>query len=98
MVLQSGELIEGLFKDNMISDGRMIQRDGAVYHGSWKDGVKDGQGTQTDSIGRRYTGQWKAGLMDGKGETELPGNRKHIGEYRKGKKQGPGRVVWLDGR
>ena len=61
----------------MLSVGRMIEKDGTVYEGSWKDDLKDGdgvgkkhgQGTQISKDGRSYTGQWKDGLMDGHGET-----------------------------
>ena len=56
MVLKTGELIEGLFKENMISVGRMIERDGTVYEGSWKDDLKDGDGVEIYPNGNGYNG------------------------------------------
>jgi len=45
----------------------MTYASGEVYHGSWKGGVREGQGTMYYANGDLYTGQWVAGRKQGVG-------------------------------
>jgi len=41
--------------------------DGQVYEGEWRDGKRNGKGTNTWPDGNKYEGDWKDDKVEGKG-------------------------------
>ena len=91
--------------------GREYDKDGetALYSGDWKNGEREGFGTEYYDGYALYTGEWKNGMRNGKGK-EMNENGKVVfmGEWKNGKRNGMGkemddkeRVVrsgkWVDG-
>ena len=48
------------------------------YIGEWKDGSRNGKGTQTWPDGSKYEGEWKNDTFHGKGNCETYANGKSI--------------------
>merc|ERR1740117_426456 len=64
--------------------GVMEWRDGAKYVGTFKAGLREGEGTLTWPDGRTYKGQWSRGKQDGVGiKVDCDGVEKH-GKWRNG--------------
>ena len=68
-----------------------------VYEGEWKDGKKDGQGTDT-FFGKKYVGEHKDGRKNGQGTETYPDGRKYVGKWKNGKYNGHGIFIFPDGR
>ncbi len=75
--------------------GILIEPNGSKYVGSWKDGLKNGQGTFTSLFtyknvqgtftslyGSKYVGEWKNGKKDGQGTITWPDGEKYEGEWK----------------
>ena len=60
--MESGFVREGKGKE-FANGSRM-----AIYSGDWKNGKREGMGTEYKGFKSVYTGEWKDGLRDGKGE------------------------------
>ena len=60
--MENGFVREGKGKE-FVNGGRM-----AVYYGEWKNGKRDGQGTEYKRFNPVYRGGWKDGKRGGKGE------------------------------
>ena len=82
------------FKRN--GDGKEFDVDGetALYSGDWKNGKRDGMGTEMKGLKSVYTGEWKNGMRNGKGEEmDANGNVVYEGEWCNGKRNGVGEVL-----
>ena len=57
--------------------------------GEWKDGKRNGQGTETLPDGAKYIGEWKNGKSNGQGTFTFGKGKydgeKSVGEYKDGK-------------
>ncbi|KAK8801638.1 hypothetical protein WA588_005924, partial [Blastocystis sp. NMH] len=95
------------FKRN--GDGKEFDVDGetALYSGDWKNGKRDGMGTEMKGLKSVYTGEWKNGMRNGKGEEmDESGRVVYEGEWWNGKRNGMGEVLkgtrwmghWKDGK
>jgi len=66
------DVLEGEFhineKGTLITKGKLTYRDGEVYKGDFKSGIRDGKGIMTYSNGDTYKGDWKLEKRVGKGE------------------------------
>ena len=57
---------------------------GGKYVGEFKDGLPNGQGTETFSNGEKYIGEFKDGKFHGQG-TKTWSDGMYVGKYRDGK-------------
>ena len=55
------------------------------YIGEYKDGKRNGQGTETFPNGNKYVGEFKDGKRNGQGTTTLPNGDKFVGGWKEGK-------------
>ena len=92
----AGDVSSG-FKRN--GEGKEFDVDGetALYSGDWKNGKRDGMGTEMKGLKSVYTGEWKNGMRNGKGE-EMDENGRvvFVGEWKDGK--GKGKEMDADGK
>ena len=90
-----GDMKSG-FKRN--GEGKEFDVDGetALYSGDWKNGKRDGMGTEMKGLKSVYTGEWKNGMRNGKGkEMDESGRVVFVGEWKDGK--GKGKEMDADG-
>ena len=83
-----GDMSSG-FKRN--GDGKEFDVDGetALYSGDWKNGERNGMGTEMKGLKSVYTGEWKNGMRNGKGkEMDESGRVVFVGEWKDGKGKG----------
>ena len=90
-----GEWLSGKRNGN----GRLVDPEGCVYLGAWKDDEQTGYGTFENLVkGYRYEGGWLNKNYNGKGsETFDKIGSRYIGTFVNGKKQGQGRFEFSDG-
>jgi hypothetical protein len=95
VVVYDGELTHG-----GEPDGRGVQYmpnttgTGNYYFGDWKDGKKEGKGTQLLPSGLYYVGDFKENMFHGKGSVLYPNKTFYRGQFINGVAQGFG--VWRD--
>lgn len=68
MRFANGEIYKGMWENNKFNGvGRYFYQDGSVFHGTFRDNMRDGSGIM---IGKActYKGQWKNDMMNGKGQ------------------------------
>ena len=70
---------------------------GREYYGSYKNGYKEGWGTQTYSNLTKYVGEWKRGKRQGKGTLTYGDGTKYQGEWNKDKMHGQGTYTYPNG-
>jgi hypothetical protein len=80
--------------------GTFISSDGDKYVGNWKDGSKNGYGTETYSLdgSEKYVGNWKNGFYSGYGTYTWSDGSKHVGKWKSGSMNGYGTKTYSDGR
>ena len=76
----------------MSGHGKYISREeiGKIYEGDWKDGKREGKGTEIKADGERYSGAWKNNVQEGVGELRWPTGKWREGLWSRGR-----RVKWL---
>jgi hypothetical protein len=66
------DILEGVFDVNehgsIIINGKLTYRDGEIYEGDFKSGLRDGKGKMTYANGDTYKGNWKLERRVGEGE------------------------------
>lgn len=67
------------------------------YKGSWKDGVREGEGVANYAGNKRYRGTFANGLPNGTGYGTLPDGTRYYGLFVDGKPEGQGAVTQPDG-
>jgi len=80
--------------------GSLTHPDGRKYVGEWKDGRKNGQGTETETWsvdGDKYEGEFKDGKRHGQGTYTSSYVGKYEGEYKEGEFHGQGKRTYLNG-
>ena len=80
---------KGDVKNGFVRDGDGTEYDGgsrmAVYSGQWKNGKRNGLGTEYKQGRSVYSGEWKNGKRNGKGkEMDRSGKVVYSGKWRKG--------------
>ena len=97
-------IYEGAFKGNVENGfvregkGRAYAKGGKMveYLGDWKNGKRNGVGTEYRGLIALYIGEWKNGMKDGKGkEMDENGRVVFVGEWKDGK--GKGKEMDADG-
>ena len=58
---------------------------GGVYKGTFRGGLRHGQGTYTLPDGYEYTGAWVDGEIEGRGVARFPNGSIYEGEFARGK-------------
>lgn len=76
--------------------GKYVYAGIGTYEGSFKDGVRSGQGTFKWNEGHIYTGSWAADKMNGRGTITFSDGRKFDGVYKDGVRM-VGNFIWVDG-
>ena len=77
--------------------GKIINQDGEMYWGEWKDGEMHGKGTYTYPDGSKYVGEFKDGKEHGEGTYTLPDGLQYEGGWKDGKIHGKGIFTYPDG-
>ena len=91
-----GDIENGFVRDGkgkeFVNGGKTV-----VYLGEWKNGKREGVGTEYKGMTAVYIGEWKNGKRDGKGkEMDENGRVVYEGEWREGKWNGRGEE-WRNG-
>ena len=83
-----GDMMKGFIREGEGSEYGIDGED-ALYYGGWKNGKRDGYGSEFKEMNPVYIGEWKNGLRDGAGE-ELNENGEVVrsGIWMKGKYAG----------
>ena len=87
-----GDVKRGFVREG---EGTEYRRDGksAWYVGEWKNGYREGYGSEYNESNPVYVGEWRNGTRHGKG-TEYKGpNPVYIGEWKNGMKHGMGKEL-----
>ena len=71
---------------------------GYKYVGEWKNGMRDGKGTETYADGYKYVGEWKYGNRDGQGTETYADGYKYVGEFKSNKRNGQGTAILVNGK
>ena len=69
----------------------------AKYVGEIKNGLPNGQGTQTWNNGAKYVGEWKNGLRHGKGSFTFEDGERYEGSWISGDPDGHGTIISQNG-
>lgn len=83
----SGDCIKG---DCANGQGSYTYRDGSMYEGDWKNGMRNGRGSYTCPSGSMYAGQWKNDRFDGQGIYTYPDGSMYEGQWKNNKRTGQG--------
>ena len=75
-----------------------IPEDKLIYVGEFKDGQREGQGTETSTNRSVYKGEWKNDMRNGQGTLYVGEDKFYEGEWKDGKMNGQGTLIWDDGR
>ena len=90
--VENGFMREGTGKE-YAKGGRIVE-----YYGDWKNGKRNGIGTEYRGLRVLYIGEWKNGMKDGKGkEMDENGKMVYNGKWRDGKRSGMGEE-WTNGK
>eukprot|EP00917_Polyrhabdina_sp_WS-2016_P000343 GHVP01000731.1.p1 GENE.GHVP01000731.1~~GHVP01000731.1.p1 ORF type:complete len:2861 (-),score=520.34 GHVP01000731.1:173-8755(-) len=91
-----GEMVNGVPE----GEGRIVFNDGAEYRGGFKDGLRSGQGVQTDTDGKSaVSGTWEKDFPNGRvSAMENPDGSKYSGDVTKGQRSGMGELFGKDGK
>ena len=88
---------EGNIKRGFVRNGEGTQYgdDGksVLYAGEWKNGKREGYGSEYNESNPVYIGGWKNGLRHGKGSEYNGSNPIYIGEWKNGRRDGTGKEL-----
>jgi hypothetical protein len=85
------------YQGDLEGRGTLIFKDGARYDGEFKNGKRNGCGTNTEANSSTYMGQFKNDQFNGIGLLSLSDGARYIGEFRNKRCQGQGTFVPPDG-
>lgn len=78
-------------------EGELRYKNGSVYQGMWKKGMKWGDGKMTYASGNYYEGQWENNKRNGQGIMNwITSNEKYTGHWKDNFQSGFGTHIWLD--
>ena len=86
----------GEWKRGKMANGRMAFN-GNVYHGTFKGGLKSGEGNQISSFGDTFTGQWLSDRPHGTGTMKDAVGNEYVGAFDCGVKCGQGTMKYANG-
>ena len=70
--------------------GKVTTKEGDIYEGMFKNGLKHGTGVEKFIEGGAYIGNYRDGLPDGHGKLKDKDGTVYIGQFKAGKKHGVG--------
>jgi hypothetical protein len=84
------DVLEGDFhiseEGTLITNGKLTYRDGEIYEGDFKSGIRDGKGKMTYENGDTYEGNWRLEEREGKGELRTKdGTLLYKGDWKRNK-------------
>lgn len=88
----TGNLVNGWLN----GQGKM-ERDGAVWEGTWDNGQLHGKGTFIGVTGNRYEGDFVHGIMHGEGKYTYDDGSSYSGTWVNGQRHGFGTYNWPNG-
>ena len=95
--LSDGSIYKGFFHRNkMEGRGRIVNINGFVYEGEFKNGKSNGYGKYIALDGTSYKGTWLDDKQSGTGTEIYPDGSSYNGNFKKGKKNGFGKLVFKD--
>ena len=95
--LPDGSIYKGFFCNNkMEGRGRIININGFVYEGEFKNGHSNGYGKYIALDGTTYKGTWLNDKQNGIGNEIYPDGSFYSGNFKNGKKNGNGKLVFKD--
>ena len=95
--LSDGSIYKGFFHNNkMEGRGRIVNINGFVYEGEFKNGQSNGYGKYIALDGTTYKGTWLDDKQSGTGNEVYPDGSFYNGNFRNGKKNGFGKLVFKD--
>ncbi|WP_416668431.1 MORN repeat-containing protein [Egbenema bharatensis] len=99
-VFPDGTRYYGAMAEQQPADGRgiLVFPSGNRYDGEFRDGQRNGCGTQTNANGRQYIGEFQADQFQGQGMWILENGDRYIGTFRDNRCHGEGVFVFADGR
>ena len=71
---------------------------GYKYVGEWKNGMRDGKGTETFADGYKYVGELKYNKRNGQGTETYPDGWTYTGEFKDDKRNGQGTATLVNGK
>jgi hypothetical protein len=95
--LADGSIYKGFFHNNkMEGRGRIININGFIYEGEFKNGQSNGYGKYIALDGTTYKGTWLDDRQSGTGNEVYPDGSFYNGSFKEGKKNGFGKLVFKD--
>ena len=95
--LADGSIYKGFFHNNrMEGRGRIVNINGFVYEGEFKNGHSNGYGKYIALDGTTYKGTWLNDKQNGVGIEVYPDGSFYNGKFKDGKKNGNGKLVFKD--
>jgi hypothetical protein len=77
--------------------GTLTFPDREKYVGEWRDGKRNGQGTNIYASGEKYVGEWRDDKRSGQGTNIYASGETYVGEYKDSKKNGQGTYTFANG-
>ena len=97
----SGESATIKINDTSLDEGMQIRTEnyanGDSYTGSFKDGLRHGEGTYTVANGLVYVGEFENGLRNGEGTYTFANGNEYVGEFKNGVRNGEGVFTFANG-
>ena len=95
--LSDGSIYKGFFRNNkMDGRGRIVNINGFIYEGEFKNGHSNGYGKYVALDGTTYKGTWLNDKQNGIGNEIYPDGSFYNGNFKDGKKNGNGKLIFKD--
>ena len=95
--LSDGSIYKGFFRNNkMDGRGRIVNINGFIYEGEFKNGYSNGYGKYVALDGTTYKGTWLNDKQNGMGNEIYPDGSFYNGNFKDGKKNGNGKLIFKD--
>ena len=93
----SGNKFYGKFQEGVPSVGIMLDSDGTILRGTFKDGLLKGEGMVQWANGDIYEGDFQEGVRTGRGIIKRANGSIYEGDFVNGIREGKGKQTWSDG-
>ena len=93
----SGNQFYGKFQEGVPSIGIMLDSDGTIFRGTFKDGLLKGEGMVQWANGDIYEGDFQEGVRTGRGIIKWADGDIYEGDFQEGVRTGRGIIKWANG-
>jgi MORN repeat protein len=93
----SGNQFYGKFQEGVPSIGIMLDSDGTIFRGTFKDGLLKGEGMVQWANGDIYEGDFQEGVRTGRGIIKWANGDIYEGDFQEGVRTGRGIIKWANG-